>query len=290
MTELASDQLDAPIIVIGAPRSGTTILSRVLEAHPALALIGEPRLIWRHGNERKSDLLLLADARPEVVAHIRERFAQETIGQGKRRFVEKSPQNSLRVDFVNRVFPDAKIIHILRDGRDSTLSIHDHWNRFSGGLPKRWLGQRLREVQWRRAPYYAKDLIRRALPKSLAPVVGPRLWGPRIPGLEQMVREMPLLEVCALQWRMCVEAGCHRGRLLPADRYMECRLEDFSPELVRKVLDFCALEDDAAVWAKYDERYDASRLGDRRSDRATPDEIDRIMTWIEPTLRWLGYD
>jgi hypothetical protein len=234
-------------------------------------------------------MLRVEDARPEVVSHIRERFARATRGQGKRRFVEKSPQNSLRVDFVNAVFPDAKIVHILRDGRDSTLSIHDHWTRFSGGVPKRWLGQRLREVQWRRAPYYAKDLIRRALPRSVAPVVGPRLWGPRIPGLEQLVHDLPLLEVCALQWRTCVEAGCRRGRRLPADRYLECRLEDFSPELVRKVMDFCGLEDDDAVWTRYDERYDPARLEERRSARASSEEIESILAWIEPTLRWLGY-
>jgi hypothetical protein len=289
VTTTDSGQLDAPIVIIGAPRSGTTILSRLLEAHPSLALIGEPRLTWRHGNERKSDMLSAEDARSDVIAFIRDRFTQETLSQGKRRFVEKSPQNSLRVDFVNKVFPDSKIIHIIRDGRDSTLSIFDHWNRFSGGVPKRWLGRRLREVEWRRAPFHAKDLIRRALPSAMSPVVGPRLWGPRIPGLEQLVRELKLIEVCALQWRMCVEAGCHRGRLLPDDRYMECRLEDFSPELIRKVMDFCGLEDDGAVWKKYEERYDPTRLGDRRAARATPEEIETIMEWIEPTLRWLGY-
>lgn len=289
MSDGVSGQLDAPIVVIGAPRSGTTILSRVLEAHPALALIGEPRITWRYGNERKSDMLSIADARPEVAAYIREQFARETRKQGKRRFIEKSPQNSLRVDFVNAVFPDAKIVHIIRDGRDSTLSIFDHWNQHAGGLPKRWLGRRLREVHWRRAPYYAMDLIRRALPGAMAPVVGARLWGPRIPGLDQLVRELDLLEVCALQWRMCVEAGCHRGRVLPSDRYMECRLEDFSPELIRRVMDFCGLEEAPAVWAKYEERYDPSRLGERRAARATPEQLDQIMLWIEPTLRWLDY-
>jgi len=290
MTDPEGSRLGPPIVVIGAPRSGTTILSRVLEAHPSLALIGEPRLTWRYGNESKSDMLSVEDARSDVVAYIRNQFARETLSQGKRRFVEKSPQNSLRVDFVNEVFPDSRIIHIIRDGRDSTLSIFDHWIRFSGGLPRRWLERRLREVQWRRAPFYAKELLRRALPRSMAPVVGPRIWGPRIPGLEQLVRELKLIEVCALQWRTCVEAGCHRGRALPPQRYMECRLEEFSPELIRKVLDFCELEDDEAVWKKYEERYDPARLGERRSARATPEQIETIMTWIEPTLRWLGYD
>lgn len=285
---MSDGPLDPPIVVIGAPRSGTTILSRVLEAHPALALIGEPRIVWRYGNERKSDLLRPEDARGEVVDYIRDRFTRETLAQGKRRFVEKSPQNSLRVGFVDRVFPDAKIVHILRDGRDSTLSIFDHWNRFSGGLPSRWVKKRAREIDWRRAPFHAKDLLRRLLPASMSPVVGPRLWGPHIPGLAQMVGEIDLLAVCALQWRMCVEAACQGGRRLPEDRYMECRLEEFSPDLIRSVMDFCGLEDDPAVWARYEERWKPDRQG-RRSEQATPEEIDAILEWIEPTLRWLGY-
>jgi len=76
---------------------------------------------------------------------------------------------------------------------------------------------------------------------------------------------------------------------MPPDRYMECRLEDFSPELVRRILDFCELPDAAPVWEEYDRRFDAARE-DKRKGEATPEEMDQIMRWIAPTLEWLGYE
>lgn len=280
--------VDRPIIILGAPRSGTTILSRVLEAHPQLVRIGEPRLTWRYGNETKSDMLRPRDLTPEIRSHIRGRFAEEARSAGKPRFVEKSPQNSLRVEYVASVFPEARFVHILRDGRDSTISIRDHWLRFSGGIVPLQLRRRLREIEWRRAPHYLTELLRRTLPTGLAPVVGQRTWGPRIPGLEQLLRDLDLIEVCALQWRMCVEAACVEGRQLSRDRYMECRLEEFSPELVKKVLDFCELDTDPAVKREIEGRYDVGRRV-ARSGEVTSDEMRQVLHWIEPTLKWLGY-
>ena len=67
--------LDRPIVVVGAPRSGTTLMGELLSAHPALAHVEEPRLTWRYGNDAKSDMLGPEDARPEVCQFIRQRFA-----------------------------------------------------------------------------------------------------------------------------------------------------------------------------------------------------------------------
>ena len=170
-----SADLDRPVIIVGAPRSGTTLLSRLLETHPDLHLIGEPRVTWRHGNERKTDMLLRGDARPKVKNFIRNAFAAETLGASKQSFVEKSPHNSLRLDFVKAVYPNARIVHIIRDGRESIVSIRDHWQRFSVGIGRKQLQQRLREVDWKRAPYYAKELLRRALLESVSPIVGRRI-------------------------------------------------------------------------------------------------------------------
>ena len=89
--------LQSPIFILGAPRSGTAILADVLRSHPDLAYVREPRFIWRHGNDGKSDLLQPADARPEVIAHIRASFAGLVRSQGRSRLLEKLPSNSLRI-------------------------------------------------------------------------------------------------------------------------------------------------------------------------------------------------
>ena len=97
--------LTQPIIVIGSPRSGTTLLGNLLECHPALAQLVEPRLTWKYGNDRKSDMLRPSDARPDVCQHIRDTFSRAVRDQGRERLVEKTPSNSLRMEFVEKVLP-----------------------------------------------------------------------------------------------------------------------------------------------------------------------------------------
>ncbi len=281
--------LEAPIFVIGAPRSGTTILSRLLSAHPDLALIGEPRFTWKFGNERKSDLLKGEHARPEVIRHIRRTFAEMARSQSRQRILEKTPSNALRMEFVDRVFPDARYVHVIRNGIDSTVSIRRFWKEFGTGLPQRVVRRRLRDFEVRRAPYYVKELIRRAAPGWTAPLVGRSIWGPELPGMQQMLRDMELEEVCALQWRFCVEAACGYGRRLDPSRYLEIRYEDLSEDALSRILRFAEVEPATPVLDSFRETF-----GDQGRRKPDPAErgsvIDKALPFIEPTLRWLGYE
>jgi Sulfotransferase family len=287
-----NDSLIKPIIVVGAPRSGTTNLGRILSGHPAVAYAAEPRLTWRYGNDGKSDMLLPEDARPEVVRHIRETFAGLVRDENKQRLLEKTPSTALRLAFVDKVMPDCKVIHIIRNGRESALAIKSFWEGpaqgFTGLAPGR-IRQRLKEVSPSRLPYYAKEVLRRAMPGPLSRLTGRSVWGPRIPGIEGLVRDLSLIEVCALQWRTSVELACHYGRTMPADRYKEVRIEQMSPGLLGEMLEFCGLEHDQGVCEGAGTRYDPARAG-RRIKEAGPDEIDKVDRWIGPTMKWLGYD
>ncbi|GAB4109044.1 MAG: hypothetical protein Kow00105_17340 [Phycisphaeraceae bacterium] len=287
-----SNPLEKPIIIVGAPRSGTTNLGAVLSRHPSVAYIEEPRLVWRYGNDQKSDLLRPEDARPEVIEHIRETFGRVVTDAGKQRLLEKTPSTGLRLGFVDKVMPDCKFVHIIRNGVESALAIKSFWedsaNRFTGLAPGR-IRQRLKEINPMRLPYYAKEVVRRALPKSMSSVVGRSVWGPRIPGIDGLVKDLTLIEVCALQWRMTVELACHYGRQLPSDRYMEIRIEQMNPEMIGRVLEFCELEPDESVTQSRDSWYDPQRAA-RRVKEADPQELALIRQWIDPTMRWLGYD
>jgi len=285
--------LKNPIFLIGSARSGTSFLSQLLRRHHALAYIGEPRLTWRYGNDHRSDMLRAQDAREEVSSYIRAAFAQQIIAQGKHRLVEKSPSNALRLDFIDRVFPDARFVHIMRHGMDSALSIRACWQSSAKAvrgkrIRKGVIQERLREISWRQAPFYMKEFVRRVLPKSMSKLAGPAVWGPRIPGLEGLVRDLDLLEVCCLQWRMCVESACHFGRQLPVNRYLECRLEDMSPHLVGVILDFCELDQDQDVMTYCYDRFDPQKASARKQ-RCSPEEQQTVLRWIGPTLQWLGY-
>lgn len=280
-------ELDRPIIVIGSPRSGTTLLGDLLQYHPRLAQLVEPRLTWKYGNDKKSDLLKPTDARPEVCQHIRRVFAKAVRDQGRERLLEKTPSNALRMEFVERVLPGCVFIHTIRDGAESVLSIRKFWQNHARGVRPSKVMERLKEIDLRRAPYYAKEIIRRTIPKPLARFVHHPVWGPRIPGIDGLLQDLDLLEVCCLQWRMCVELACDYGRRLPPGRYMECRLEEMSPELVTSILEFCQLETTHEIRAGFADYFDP-KLTTRRRGQADPEDLATIRRWIGPTMAWLG--
>ena len=70
---------------------------------------------------------------------------------------------------------------------------------------------------------------------------------------------------------------------------MGCRLEDFSPELIREVLRFCELSDAYEVWEEYESRFQQEGQGSRKG-QASDEDMQRMMNWIAPTLSWLGYE
>ncbi len=278
--------LDRPIVVIGSPRSGTTLLGNLLKCHPQLAQLEEPRLTWKYGNDNKSDLLRAGDARPEVCRHIRQTFAPAVREQGRTRLVEKTPSNALRMEFVDRVLPGCIFIHTLRDGVESVLSIRKFWQGHARGIRKDKLLERLKEIDLRRAPYYARELIRRVIPKPLAGLVNKPVWGPRIPGIDGLLQELDLLEVCCLQWRMCVELACDYGRQLPPGRYLEVQLSEMSPELMASILDFCQLENTPEMQAGFAAQFNPE-LTTQRRQQADPQDLAVIQRWIGPTMNWL---
>ena len=283
--------LQKPVIVLGAPRSGTSFLGRVLGKHRSLFYLREPRLTWSYANDAKSDMLRSQDARPAVVRHIRRTFAEQIRAAHKTRMLEKTPRNALRMAFIDQIFPDAIYIHILRSPIDTILSIRSAWERNAHGLKNMMPGrmrQRMGEVNLRRMPHYAGELLRRALPRSLGRrAVGHPVWGPRLPGLSQMVAEMDMLAIACIQWRTCVEAAVYHGRTLPPQRYREVRLDQVSSDMIRDLLAFAELDDDPAIFAYLDESFDAKRPSGRRK-QVSSEDLATIRRWTHSPCAWLG--
>jgi hypothetical protein len=290
---MSARTIDRPVIILGAPRAGTSILGRILQPHPAFVHLKEPRFVWRYGNDRRSDMLAAVHARPEVIAHVRGQFGKALAGDGTR-LLEKTPSNSLRVPFIERIFPDAVYVHILRNGFDSAASIRSYWLNATSGVANGRIGdrksilrQRFEEAAPRQIPFYLGELARRVLP---APKGRPKtLWGPRLPGLSQMVRDMELIEVAAMQWRECVELAALDGRALGPERYMELRLEELTLDKVGEVLAHAGLDMVPEVAAHFNENFEPSKHNSRRAGLSEGDlaHIRRIVT---PTMQWLGYD
>lgn len=272
-----------PIIVVGAPRSGTTFLGDVLSQHPQLHYMIEPNPMWKRFVRNQSDLVPLARNK-DVVRKTRKSFQKALADSGKSRLLEKTPQNCLRFPFVHAVFPDAKFIHIIRNGEESTFSIAKFWETNTHGFTGVRVGQRLKEMNLRQAPYYAGQLIKRVLPAGKAPRV---FWGPVLPGMDGLVKELSTPEVAALQWRTCVELACHYGRTLSADQYMELKLEDWGPNEMQQIIDFSELSSAGPVMDSFMKEYDPNKASHRKKV-ASEEERALIRPWIEPTMKWLG--
>lgn len=159
MTDLA--------FIVGAPRSGTTLLRRMLDSHSLVAgpheypLIGTAIEYFRtRGLEEAGGFLDLIYSSPrfsawgvkrevleagvvegvrsakELVEHILDSYLAE---RSANVFVDKNIGNIASLVPLRSMFPEAKFIHIIRDGRDVALSLRDRkWNSYQfGTFPRR---------------------------------------------------------------------------------------------------------------------------------------------------------
>lgn len=110
-------------LIMGCARSGTSILGELIASHPAVKYKHEAHAIWDRAGlgENASHRLTQTHATPEVQRIIRKKFTE---AQGEAAFfVEKCPRSVLRVPFIRAVFPEARLIHLVRDGRDVACSM-----------------------------------------------------------------------------------------------------------------------------------------------------------------------
>jgi len=150
-----------PILIIGAPGSGTTLLYQTLCSHRDLAYITHNMIragLRKHGRlvgDRRKALFILqnlihrdpastlpheadafwmtyfgyydyrteSDYTEEMADYFRKKVLQVQNLWSRPRFVNKNLQNSFRVRLLNSIFPDAKFIHIIRDGRAVAFSL-----------------------------------------------------------------------------------------------------------------------------------------------------------------------
>lgn len=208
------------LFVVGCQRSGTTMLQRMLDAHPDLTVAYDSLFITRviRGQPVGFDPPLSPSIADSACGHPRfsrlglsDAAVARAVDRGGRysEFVtavydelaaaqekplagEKSPGYCRHLERLHALLPWARFVHLVRDGRDVALSIRE-WGKGAAKLEL-----------WRREP----------------------------------------IAVGALWWRRDIRLGCGQGRALPTNRYREFRYERLvgEPEpTLREMAEFLGL-------------------------------------------------
>jgi hypothetical protein len=273
---LTGGKLNRPIFIIGAPRSGTSMLYAILRRSSRLAnWPGEAHEVWEadfHPALRgwSSNALDESDARGAEAERIRRSFL--LVAGTRKRLIDKTPRNALRVGFIDALFPDARYVFLKRDGRDNINSLINAW----------------------RTPRYRT--YRLPEPHSI-PGVDPNWWKFTLyPGWKEDSRG-PLEVVTAKQWKVSYDSAL-ADLAEVGNRSIDIayeRLADDPVGEVGRVMEFLELAYEDSVRSQAESAktkpvnvVTPPERGKWRKEN--PSEIEAILPLIGSTMKELGYE
>ena len=122
---------DSPIFVVGLPRTGTTLVDRILSSHSRVTSAGELNVfaeLIKGESGTLSNLILdaetLRDAQRNDLSHTGREYIERTreLARGKPFLLDKMPLNFFYAGLIHRALPNARIIALRRGAMDSCLS------------------------------------------------------------------------------------------------------------------------------------------------------------------------
>ena len=243
-------EYDVVFFIVGEMRSGTSWLRRTLSAHPEIVCghegsffgrdysreeipvypgpvssftraltVSEELRVWHElpWNQWKGGYE--EDLRSLTRLSVDYFLSKEVIRTGKRIVGDKSPQHTECLDEIYEIYPNARIVHIVRDGRDVAVSAMHHWWRLAKDQPEGVFALTPEELKIRDA--YLRD--REGFLASGRSIFTEERLG-------QLAR----------RWSYRVGKSHQDGTALCGERYLEIRYEDLlrdTPETLRRVLE-----------------------------------------------------
>jgi hypothetical protein len=271
--------LERPLVILSAPRAGSTLLFETLAQAAGVYTIGgeshqliESIAALRPGRGVvSSNRLTRRDATTEIAAELRQRFAgrihdrdgQPPASGAHVRLLEKTPKNALRVPFLLEVFPDAQFIYLQRDARANLSSMMEAWRG------KGW-------ITYRQLPGW------------------PGPWSLLLPPGYERLQGKPLEEIVAFQWRIANETILDDLADLPRERWTTVRYEALLADPlgeIGKLLEFAGLAMDERLEAYLARPLPLSKYTQSKPDpdkwKKNDKEIGRVMPQLEAIARRL---
>ncbi len=276
-----SFRIDRPVFITGTGRSGTTILGKILSFHKDVGFLNEPKLLWHiaFGNEDiignytdKTAYYILDEknADEKGMIAIKRMFRFYLMVTGTKRLVDKYPEIIFRVKFIKKIFPDAKIIFIIRNGWDTIQSV-DLWSgtfkKKHGAVLYDWWGKNNRK--WR--------LIMDQVVKN----------DPFFPcSFPDFENEFTGTDKAAVEWICAMRQG---GKIIEWKNkdIFEVRYENltnFPGKTLSEILNFCELEHDSG-FLDY-----GKKILKKRKFKMPVSLHDKILPLFMQTMKELGYN
>ena len=210
------------VFVVGAPRSGTTLMRVILDRHPHMScgpethfLIDLGRILtdhWQRIERYGFDRTYWERRIAEFFDSFQHDYADR---HGKRRWVDKTPRYATILPLIDRLFPECQIIHLIRNGQDVMASHRRRWGYWKAlRAANTWrtyitaarrFGQTLPTERYTELRYEALVTHPEETLKSLLEFLG-EPWDPIVLSCNEAAQEM---------------SGCH-GRPTGAARGMIC--------------------------------------------------------------------
>lgn len=121
---LKRSRIERRTFIVGCGHSGTSLLLAILGSHPRIFAVPYESGLFKKSVRR--------------VKFILKKFDNNMISLGKKHWMEKTPKHIYYIENILKLVPNARIVLIIRDGRDVALSIKARTNNFEEGV-KRWV-------------------------------------------------------------------------------------------------------------------------------------------------------
>jgi hypothetical protein len=213
---------------------------------------------------------------------------QSDVKPGTYRIIDKTPPNCFRVEYLAKLYPDAKFIYITRDGLDNTSSLMNAWRS-------------KQKFQFRYRKYLEEYL------KPLDGVQGSRsvkyfdiqgyqsdVWKFAMPPGWEAYRDKTLAEACAFQWFKTHEYALNSLSKLAPERVIRFKFEDLMAEPHHSIEKLCSFLDIGFTW-KMQKIVNEMPLvntftpANERKSRKNQSDLETIRDYIEPMQQLLGY-
>lgn len=273
-----------PLIILGAARSGTKLLRALLDkCDQCIAVPRSLNDLWRRGlSPHDSDRRSTSNSSPQIKADIRSRllaFVDPPQRSSHKYLVEKTCANTLRVPFIRHVLPEAHFVHIIRDGRDAAVSAREKWKE----------GPSFRDVARKLRSLLTSDItsLRWHVKNWWAGADGLASWGPRYSGMSNDLMSHSMLDVCARQWRACVNtclSDVHK--CVPSECVTTVRYESLvrDQSVLTRLLEALEVTNSSSdVYSYYDRIVHDNSVG-RWQHELTSEEQELVHSRLQSTL------